>query len=116
MLDVYRAETHVEPAEAEPVTSCDSFFADDVVTAVKHARREELCREPWDEGRDVKKALNANGLDSPNDKSANLLASPGETNAGFFGRAPDAEGLPCISNGTEGQGHLSPTGDGSLQL
>ena len=67
-----------------------SFFADDVIKAMSHPRKENLEEEAWIESDDFEDVLQGKGLGSTRGKSSNFLPSPGETEGSFFRREPNA--------------------------
>ena len=104
------------PEEREHVNFYDLFFADDVTLAMAHT-----IREAWGESVNFKGTLAEKGLNTTQDKSANVLRPPGETVGGFYGRVPNGHraaamgskrgGLPSCEMGASssegGEGNLT---------
>ena len=85
-----RRAQRMDPRGKEPPQLCDLFYADDVVLAIAHTRRERPTQETWKESRVCKKALGKKGLAPTQEESANFLLSPREAIGGFFRRRPNA--------------------------
>ena len=68
---------------------CDEYYADDVILAMAHSRREALLTEARAESVASREVLAERGLDATREKSADMFLSPDGTINGFFRRAPN---------------------------
>ena len=110
-LDKRRKARNEGETGIKGIRYCDLFFADDVITAMSHPRREPLQEEAWKESGDFEEVLAEKGLGRTREKSANFPHSASGNRGQVLPARTQCPQGPCNGKKEAREGKSEPAGN-----